>query len=144
MSQEAMTLSRDPIERTVQVGKFLRKVTLPLRDPTACWPWHGPHRPRCAASYYWSKHAGTTAARYAWMITYDEVVPRGTLLLRTCRNSACVNPAHARRYKSREVAAEVRRLLAAGWKQKDVAAQVGIPLGSVGRLALGMRARRAA
>jgi len=39
---------------------------------------------------------------------------------------------------------EVRRLLAGGVMQKDVAVRVGIAIGSVGRLAIGARVRRAA
>jgi hypothetical protein len=138
-----MTLSRDPIERTVHVAKFLRKVDVPLRNPRGCWVWRGVLQPDCVAAFSWAKHYGTTASRYAWLVTYGAPLARGTLLLRTCRNVRCVNPAHGRPYRSKEVALEVRRLLAAGMKQRDVAEKVGIPIGSVGRLAVGVRRKAA-
>jgi len=55
------------------------------RPPDACWDW----RARC------SRLPGDLPVHHAsWQLDHGEPVPRGKVIIQTCGNSRCVNPAH--------------------------------------------------
>lgn len=139
-------LPTDPILRAVRIARFWARVEVPHAGATrACWRWRGPVQPNCVASYLWAKDRGTTAARFAWFLVYGEPVPPGMLLRRTCRMPDCIRPDHRRTWSPAEVAGAVRAAVAAGVEtQRQIADRLGIPVGSVGRLAMKRAKRRAA
>jgi len=138
-------LPADPIARAQKIARFWQLVQLPSANAArACWRWRGVVQPNCSASYHWAKDRGTTAARYAYFLVHGEPVPPGMLLRRTCRTADCIRPDHGKVWSPAEVAAAVRAAVAAGERQRDIAARLGIPLGTVGRLAMKRATRRAA
>ena len=92
-------------------------------------------QPNGVASYLWARDRGTTAARFAWLLVYGDAVPASVLLKRRCGNVRCVRPDHGIPYRPAQRIAQVHALLAQGLKQREVAARLDMPLGTVGWLA---------
>ena len=55
---------------------------------TGCWNWWG------AYSGGHPRIHGRSAGRYVWEQEYEQEVPQGYYVLRTCHNHRCVNPDH--------------------------------------------------
>lgn len=65
--------------------------------PDECWPWTGySHK----AGYGFISKAGhramLTAHRVSWELSNNRPVPNGLMVLHSCDNPPCVNPAHLR------------------------------------------------
>ena len=78
-------------ERTKE--RFLKCVK--KRGPHMCWPWTG----RLSHNGYGRVYDGRRAlpvTHYAWKLHTGQKVPSGKIIMHTCDNPPCCNPAHLR------------------------------------------------
>jgi hypothetical protein len=61
--------------------------------PDACWPWTGAQNPRNGYGYLTYRSAQRFAHRVALELSGQEI-PVGLLVMHTCENPLCCNPAH--------------------------------------------------
>jgi hypothetical protein len=124
-----------------------------VRKGAGCWLWTAGKYGAGYGRFHIRRHA-IRASRAAWLFTYG-VIPRGLHVLHTCDNPLCVNPAHlflgTHRDNMRDMAIkkraktpdsrgerngrmrltdaqvrEIRERIAAGEKQRDLAAEYGV------------------
>lgn len=74
--------------------------------PAACWPWLGGYRN--ADGYGRLKYHRKTwvAHRLAWTLANDMTIPEGLVVMHSCDNPPCCNPAHLRPGTSQENTAD--------------------------------------
>ena len=70
--------------------RFWSKVD--VRDVDDCWEWLG-GKTRGGYGEFFFEGSVRRAHRVAWMLEKGEI-PEGSLILHSCDNPACVNPAH--------------------------------------------------
>lgn len=125
-----------------------------------CWNWQG----RLGTSGYgqikiWGKQ--WIASRVAWTLVFGQI-PLGLCVCHHCDNPRCVNPTHLWLGTSQENMAdmrqkarasrgernhsavltsadviEIRRLLAAGFKHRELSAQYGVAMSTIAHIATG-------
>ncbi len=128
------------------------------QDRHDCWEWQGPRSVVERGGYGVMK--GRKAHRVSWELHHGPI-PEGMHVCHHCDNPPCVNPDHLflgtdkdnaedkvskgrqrnRIVVSDEAVAEIRRLRAAGERQKDLAEKFGISRAYVSRLVNGRRRR---
>jgi hypothetical protein len=59
-----------------------------------CWLWLGSHH-EFGYGWFWANGRSWNAHRVAWELT-NGVIPSGRVVMHTCDNPPCVNPAHLR------------------------------------------------
>lgn len=59
--------------------------------PDACWPWQGVRRPHGYGQFGRNGHAH----RHAYELAVESIPP-GLVVMHTCDNPPCINPAHLR------------------------------------------------
>jgi len=64
-----------------------------VRGEDECWEWHGSRLPS-GYGHCWTGTGFTTAHRFAYLLTHEVDLERTDEIHHTCRNRACVNPAH--------------------------------------------------
>jgi hypothetical protein len=86
-----MTIARRPLTE-----RFAEKFT--VGAPDECWEWEGPRRGRGygAINEGGSKGRTLVATHVAWELATGSPVPTGLIVLHSCDNPPCVNPAHLR------------------------------------------------
>lgn len=58
-----------------------------------CWEWPGSRTP-LGYGLIWSSGRTLLAHRVSWELHNNEIIPEGMIVLHSCDNPACVNPAH--------------------------------------------------
>lgn len=73
--------------------RFWSKVT--KQGPNDCWPWHGAKHPT-GYGKLWLKLPELVCkpAHHAALILSGTDVPKGSIVMHSCDNPSCVNPAH--------------------------------------------------
>lgn len=61
--------------------------------PDSCWIWTAYIGPRGYGCLAWKSRPATRAHRVAYEITFGPI-PKGMIIMHTCDNKKCVNPAH--------------------------------------------------
>lgn len=74
-------------------ARFWSKVQ--VGDPNACWEWHEKTRNRQGYGSLTVDGRGRRAHRLAYELTYGPI-PDGLIVLHSCDNPPCCNPAHLR------------------------------------------------
>ena len=62
--------------------------------PDACWEWVGSRLPKGYGRFYPKLRIGLYAHRVSWEIANGREVPSGLVVMHSCDNPKCVNPAH--------------------------------------------------
>jgi hypothetical protein len=88
-----------PLVSAASVARFLSKVD--QRDPVECWPWLGLMRPNGYGRFPVDGRI-VSPHRFAWVLVNGRDPAPGMELDHTCRNRACVNPAHMQEVTYRE------------------------------------------
>lgn len=85
------------------LDRFWRLVD--VGDPDECWEWRGARRRREVAGRLWDyglwsvgtpggRITSMRAHRFSWEIHNQIPIPEGMVVLHSCDNPPCVNPAH--------------------------------------------------
>lgn len=155
-------------KRARAVARFLRCVKPGEID--ACWEWTGhlgggTNRGYGTFNVDYSKRKSPRACgahRFAWEVANSRPIPKGLRVLHRCDNPPCVNPGHLRLgtqadnmrdmvSKGRDRKAhkltdgqvrELRRKRAAGALLEQLAAEFGVRISTVSRIASGKARKR--
>lgn len=74
--------------------RFWRHVEIAGEDD--CWAWTGGRQGKGYGQFWLSHGQPLGAHRYAWMIANGRPIPPGNVVMHSCDNPPCVNPAHLR------------------------------------------------
>ena len=128
----------------LETERFWKKVS--VGDTADCWIWQGAQGKDHYGRFSVGGRKGQMhlAHRVAWELSVGPI-PTGMILLHSCDNPPCVNPAHLKpgtqtdnmrdmalkgrsgRLKlSDDMVREIRSLCASGARQRDVAEQFGV------------------
>lgn len=61
--------------------------------PDECWIWFGASQ-LVGYGAFGLKSRNLIASRVAWIIAHRKMIPSGKIIMHTCDNPSCVNPAH--------------------------------------------------
>jgi hypothetical protein len=63
-------------------------------EPDECWIWQGGKQGKGYGQFYRRKREPVGAHRFAWELANGQPVPPGRMVMHSCDNPPCVNPAH--------------------------------------------------
>jgi hypothetical protein len=64
------------------------------RGPDECWPWTGGKQGKGYGQFYRRKGVPEGAHRFSWELANGRPIPLGRMVMHSCDNPPCVNPAH--------------------------------------------------
>lgn len=122
----------------------------------ACWPWTGTILKMGYGNFTRRSYETILTHRFAWVLENGREIPVGMVVLHSCDNRPCCNPAHlsigthadnvadmvsrgrqgAKRKLTPEQVTEIRRELAAGSQQKAVAVRFGVTDNAIRKIKL--------
>ena len=73
----------------IRFWRFVQKA-----GPDECWLWTGGKQGKGYGQFYRAKHQPVGAHRFSWELANGEPVPPGRMVMHSCDNPPCVNPAH--------------------------------------------------
>ena len=78
-----------PTDPVIRFWRFVQR-----KGPDECWLWTGGKAGKGYGQFYRSKHNPVGAHRFSWEIANGRPVPSGRMVMHSCDNPPCVNPAH--------------------------------------------------
>lgn len=132
--------------------------------PDACWPWTRCTNPDGYGRMHNKEGGSSLSHRVVMEQVHNGPIDRSLDVMHLCNNRRCCNPAHLKigtraenqnymmntgRSASGERNAmakltqadvdEIRKLRAAGWKQRELAVRFGVGVGAISKIELGQR-----